>query len=81
MSETQREKDYGKVQKNSCPEPIKHSFRMGGVMEIMFSLVPRNIPKMSLESFQKLTQNPYKRVSGVFRKNNLKKDVEKESHA
>ena len=49
-------------------------------MKITFSLVPRNIPKMSPKSFQKRTQNPYKRVSGGFRKNNLKTGVEKEAH-
>ena len=53
---------------------------MGDVMEITFSLVPRNIPKMSPESFQKRIQNPYKRASGGFRKHGLKTDVEKESH-
>ena len=81
VSETQREKDYRKVQKNSCPAPIKHSFCIGVVVKITFSFVSRNIPKRSPTNVQKQSQNPYKRVSGSFRTNSLKKDVEKESHA
>jgi hypothetical protein len=35
------------------PEPLKHSFRIGGVMKIKISLVPENIPKMLTERLPK----------------------------
>ena len=60
LPETQREKDHRKVQKNMRPEPLKHSFRIGGVMQIKISFVPENRPKMLPKRLPKRSRNRYK---------------------
>ena len=77
LPETQREKDHRKVQKSMRPEPLKHSFRIGGVMKINISLLPANIPKMLTKRLPKWSRNRYKCVYGRLRKNTPKVDAKK----
>ena len=58
LPETQREKAHRKVQKRMRPEPLKHSFRIGGVMTIKISLLPENIPEMLTQRLHKWSWNP-----------------------
>ena len=72
---TQREKDYGKVEKRVCPVPLNHSFRMGGVIKIKISHVPGNLTEMLPKRLPKRTQNHHKCVSRRLQKNTLKLDA------
>jgi hypothetical protein len=63
------------MQKSMRPEPLKHSFRMGGVIKIKISPVLENMPEMLPKRLPKWSQNRYKCVSGRLQKNTPKLDA------